>query len=194
MNILSFRIYFFGHNYQLVWDSKFKHACTNFPSQSYQKEFLLLLATSDNRYPLFYNLFDFPISYFTNLTFDNHSIDKRLEHPLSVRPDAKRTPQSPSIDTVSVVSLQTIPSSCNISVNTHHIGIPPPPSSKIPITTNRFLLIHHTDLILLITLLIQHFLLPPNLLSSYSSNSSSNSSFSFHSTITTQPQPQSSEP
>ena len=101
-------------------------ACINFPSQFSQDEFLPFLATSDNRHPHFYNLLDFPVARFTHLTFDNHSIDKPLELHPSVRPNAKHTPQLPSIDTTSDVSLQTHPSSCNVLVYTHKIGNTPP--------------------------------------------------------------------
>ena len=52
-----------------------------------------------------------------------------------------RTPQTPPFDTISDVSLQTIPSASNVSVNTHNTGNPSPnldpPSplfSNIPIT------------------------------------------------------------
>ena len=78
------------------------------------------------------------------LTYDTHSIDKSLERPSPLRPYATRTPQIPSFDTTSDVSLQTIPSASNVLVKTHKIGNPSPnldpplpPALKNPITTQR---------------------------------------------------------
>ena len=90
----------------------------------------------------YHNFLDFPVTHFTKLTFDNHSIDKCLELPLSVRSYAQRTPQLPSTDTAPDVSSRTVSSSSNVLVNTHHIGNtapsfnpPPMPSSQPSITT-----------------------------------------------------------
>ena len=145
-------------------------ACINFPSQFSQDEFLLFLATSDNRHPHFYNLLDFPVARFTHVTIDNHSIDKSLALHPSGRPYAKHTPQLPSIDTTSDVSLQTHPSSCNVLVYTHKIGNTPSntPTTNAITTQPSISQIHQTILYLLFNpllslLTLSHQLLPPSL-------------------------------
>ena len=117
---------FCRHNFQLLWDHKFQYACGHFPSQFTKDERLPFLAISDNRHLFSNNFLDFPVSLFNYLLYDTYSIDKRLEHPPPSRPQATRTPQIPSFGTTSDVSLQTIPSPSNVSVNTHKIGTPPP--------------------------------------------------------------------
>ena len=114
-------------------------------SQNYQlteDELLPFLAPSDNRHPFFYNIRDVPVSHSNYLTYDTHSIDKSLELPPPLGPQATRIPQIPSFDITSAISLQTTPSTFNGYVNTHIIGNPlpnldppPPPSLNNPITS-----------------------------------------------------------
>ena len=84
------------------------------------------LATSEKTSTLLFNQRDFPATHFNYLTYDNHSTDASLEFHSPVRPYSKHTPQVPSFDTTSDVSLQIIPFTSNILVNTHNNGNPPP--------------------------------------------------------------------
>ena len=131
----------FRHNYQLVWDSNFQDACTNFPPQFSKDEFLPFIASSGNSDPSFYDLRDFAVTHFDFLTYDTLSINKSLEPPPPIRPHYTYLPQMLASDTTSDVSLQTITSASNVLVNTHSIGnlhpnlnTPPlPPTNSVPI-------------------------------------------------------------
>ena len=89
---------------------------------------------------------EFSEKYVKLLNIENMSLTFNTPHESpSNRPYAKRIPpQVPSFDTTSDVSLQIIPYSTNILVNTHHIDNsppkfdPPPPSSNKPITIQSF--------------------------------------------------------
>ena len=105
-------------------DSQFQDSCTNFRPQFSKDELLPPLTTSNYLHPRFSNLLHFLFAHSNHITFDNHSIDQRLELPFSARPYAKR--QVPSLDTTSEISLLTIPSPSNVLVSTHRIGNPPP--------------------------------------------------------------------
>ena len=72
------------------------------------------------------NLLLFLVARFNYISFDNHSLNKSFELPLSVRTYAKQIRQSPSFDTNSDVSLQTLTSWSDVLVQTHHIGNSPP--------------------------------------------------------------------
>ena len=123
---------FFRHNYQLVWHSKFQNACKNFPQQFTTDELLPFLDTFDNQHPHYYNLLDFPSSHFVYLTYDSNSIDKSLNLPPPVRPYFHQYNIPPSNETISTVSIQTLPSSSHPMTNptsslTQHIS---PPTSQ----------------------------------------------------------------
>ena len=131
---------FFRHNYQLVWHSKFQDPCTNFPQQFTQKELLPFLDTPDNQHPQFYNLLDFPSSYFQYLAYDSNSLDKSLNLPPPIRPYTKQPHLPPSTDTISNVSINTLPSSSNTILNpTPPINQPIPTSTTQINTTNETL-------------------------------------------------------
>ena len=142
---------FFRHNYQLVWHSKFRTACKNFPQQFTPDEFLPFLDTSDNHHPHYYNLLDFPSTQFAYFTYDSNSIDKSLNLPPSVRPYSQQNSIPLSNDTISDLSIQTLPSSSQVVLNptsSSNQNIPPstsqvtslnqhnPPSISQVITTN----------------------------------------------------------
>ena len=117
---------FFRHNYQLVWHSKFQNACKNFPQQFTTDELLPFLDTLDNQHPHYYNLLDFPSSHIY-LTYDSNSIDKSLNLPPPVRPCFHQYNIPPSNETISTVSIQTLPSSSHPVTNltsslTQHIS------------------------------------------------------------------------
>ena len=89
--------------------------------------FSILLITN-----IFYNLLDFPSSNFVYLTYDSNSINKSLTLPPPVRPYFHQYNTPPSIETISTVSIQTLPSSSNPVTNptsslTQHIS---PPTSQ----------------------------------------------------------------
>ena len=107
----------FRHNYQLVWHSKFQDACINFPQRFTQNELLPFLDTPDNQHPQYYNLLDFPSSHFKYLAYDSDSLDKSLNLPPPVRPYIQQHYLPPSTDTISNVSIHTLPSSSNAVVN-----------------------------------------------------------------------------
>ena len=118
---------FFRHNYQLVWHSKFQNACKNFPQQFTTDELLPFLDTLDNQHPHYYNLLDFPSSHFVYLTYDSNSIDKSLNLSPPVRPYFLQYNIPPSNETISTVSIQTLPSSSHPVTNptsslTQHIS------------------------------------------------------------------------
>ena len=108
---------FFRHNYQLVWHSKFQDACINFPQQFTQDGLLHFLDTPDNQHPQYYNLLDFPSSHFKYLAYDSNSLDKSLNLPPPVRPYTQQHYLPPSTDTISYVSIRTLPSSSKAVVN-----------------------------------------------------------------------------
>ena len=83
---------------QLVWHSKFKSACVNFPSHFTKHELLPFLNTPENQHPHFHNLLDIPPTHFSDLTYDNNSIDKSLNLPPPISPYSKQNPLPPSID------------------------------------------------------------------------------------------------
>ena len=143
---------FFRHNYQLVWHSKLQNACKNFPQQITNDELLPFLDTLDNQHPHFYNLLDFPSSHFVYLTYDSNSINKSLNLPSPVRPYFHQYNTPPPNETISTVSIQTLPSSSNpvtnlTSSSTQHISPStsqdtslnhhnPPPTSQITTINN----------------------------------------------------------
>ena len=108
---------FFRHKYQLVWHSKFQTACKNFPQHFTPDEHLPFLDISDNYHPQYYNLLEFPSSHFAYLTYDSNSIDKSLNLSPPVRPYSQQHNIPPPNDTISNLSIQTLPSSSHVVVN-----------------------------------------------------------------------------
>ena len=123
---------FFGKKKQLVWHSKFYDACINFPQQFTSDELLPFLDTPDNQHPQYYKLLDFPSSHFKYLVYDSNSLDKSLNFPPSVRPYTQQHHLPPSTDTISNVSIHTLPSSSNAVINPT-----PPINQHIPTSTSQ---------------------------------------------------------
>ena len=113
-------------------NSKFQDACVNFPQQFTSDEFLPFLDTPDNQHPQYYILLDFPSSRFKYLAYDSNSLDKSLNLPPPVRPYTQQHHLPPSTDTISNVSIHTLPSSSNAVVN--HT---PPINQLIPTSTSQ---------------------------------------------------------
>ena len=82
-----------------------------------------------------YDLRDSPITHFDYLTYENLNINKSLELLPPIRPYYTYLPQTFTSEITSDVSLQTIPSTSNVLVNTHSFGGSPLPVSQHPSPT-----------------------------------------------------------
>ena len=75
----------------------------------------------DNTHPEFYNLFELPMAHCKFIQFDNMRLIKSLELFTHIHPFTTFCSQTPIVNTNSDVSLQTLPSSSHVLVNTHAI-------------------------------------------------------------------------